>query len=425
MEAWREKLLSGAKGLGRNLLTLLKWTVMALCVGLGVGIVGVAFHQAVEWATETRQAHPMVMLALPLAGVVIVWLYHRAGVIEDRGTNLVLCAVRGEEPLSFRIAPLIFLASTLTHLCGGSSGREGAALQLGGSIASSAGRHLGLHEDDQRVMVVCGMAAGFSALFGTPLSAAIFALEVVHVGHIHYGAAVPATLSSLTAALLARALGLAPTAFAVAVTPEITPLTLVQTVLLGVLCALVANLFYTVMHAAHGVYRRFFKNPYLIAAVGGGIVLILTFLVGNCDYNGAGGALIAAAVAGQALPWAFLLKLLFTALTLGAGFKGGEIVPAFYTGATFGCVVGPLLGLPASFSASVGIVAVFCGVTNCPLTSMLLSYELFGGGGLALYAVACAVSYLVSGYGGLYSAQEILYSKVKPQKYQGHEAEGA
>ena len=417
----KKKILSALQNRRDELLTLAKWVVLAVLTGVGVGLVGVCFHHAVDWATEARHTYPWLLYLLPVAGLAIVWLYHLAGVKQDRGTNLVLQAVRGEAPMAFRTAPLIFIASTLTHLCGGSSGREGAALQLGGSIASSLGRRLGFDEDDRRILVACGMSAAFSALFGTPLSAAVFALEVAHVGVMHYAALAPTVLSSLTAALLARAVGVAPTAYEVAQFPDNTPAALARTVLLGVLCALVAILFYTAMHAAHHAYQRAFKNPYLIIAVGGVLVQILTILVGNRDYNGAGGEVITAAVGGQAVPYAFLLKILFTALTLGAGFKGGEIVPTFFTGATFGCVVGPLLGLPAPFAASVGMVAVFCGVTNCPLASILLAHELFGGQCLGLYAAACAVSYLLSGYGGLYSAQQIVYSKRAPREYRGEE----
>ena len=407
MGDWKETGRQELRGLGTRLLALLKWCGLAVVLGLGIGLVGAAFHEAVSWATRTRGEFPWLLYLLPAAGLAIVGLYRLAGVYEDKGTNLVLAAVRGEASLPFRTAPLIFIASSLTHLCGGSSGREGAALQIGGSIASSFGRHLGFGPEDQRVLVVCGMSAAFSALFGTPLTAAVFSMEVAQIGVMRYAALVPALVSALTAVLLAGRLGLAPTAYAVAEIPALTSLSLARTVLLGVLCALVAVLFFSAMHAAHGAYARYLKNPYLRAAVGGGIVVILTLLSGSRDYNGAGGELIAAAVAGEAAPWAFLLKILFTALTLGAGFKGGEIVPAFFTGATFGCAAGPLLGLPASFAAAAGIVSVFCGVTNCPLASVLLSYELFGGEGLPLYAAACAVSWLVSGRGGLYSAQTV------------------
>ncbi len=417
MEEWRDILSREVKHLWAHLKALVKWAAIACAVGLGVGIVGVAFHMAISWATELRLAHGWLLYLLPLAGMAIVGLYHMGAVYEDKGTNLVLTAVRGEGPMAFRTAPLIFLTSTLTHLCGGSSGREGAALQLGGAIAFSVGRRLGADREDRRILVVCGMASAFSALFGTPLTAAVFAMEVVHVGVMHYAALVPATLSALVAALLARSLVPAPAAFLVAQVPGLSPISLVQTAVLGVLCALVAILFCLCMRAAHDFYQRFFPNPYLRAAAGGVIIVLLTLLVGTRDYNGAGGEVIAAAVAGTVVPPAFLLKMLFTALTLGAGFKGGEIVPVFFTGATFGCLVGPFLGLPASFAAAAGMAAVFCGVTNCPMASLILAYELFGGQGLGMYAVVSAVSYLVSGYCGLYSAQEIVYSKIRPERY--------
>lgn len=419
MNKLKDELSGEVKGLGAHLGVLVKWSLIACVVGLGVGLVGVAFHMAVAWATQTRVDNPWLLYLLPLAGLAIVALYHLAGIYEDKGTNLVMNAVRGESNMSFRTAPLIFIASALTHLCGGSSGREGAALQIGGAIASSAGRRLGFDQEDRRILIVCGMAAAFSALFGTPLAAAVFAMEVVHVGVMHYAAIVPATLSSLIASYLAeRGFGAVPTSYAVARVPELSPLSLLQAVGLGVLCAVVAIIFCQLMHTTHDFYQRYISNPYVRAAVGGGIVIALTVLLGTRDYNGAGGQVISAAVAGTAVPYAFLLKMLFTALTLGAGYKGGEIVPVFFTGATFGCVVGPLLGLPASFSAAAGMVAVFCGVTNCPMTSVFLAYELFGGQGLGMYAAVCAVSYLVSGYGGLYTAQEIVYSKIKPARYE-------
>lgn len=417
MEEWKDVFSREVEHLGAHLKALVKWGIIACAVGLGVGIVGVAFHLAIGWATELRVAHGWLLYLLPLVGISIVGIYHMGGIHEDKGTNLVINAVRGETPMAFRTAPLIFIASTLTHLCGGSSGREGAALQLGGSIACSVGQWLGFKQEDRRILVVCGMASAFSALFGTPLTSAVFAMEVVHVGVMHYAALVPATLSALVAALLAKSLGLAPTAYSVAQVPGLSALSLVQTVALGVLCALVAILFCQCMHVAHDFYQRFLPNPYLRAAAGGAIVVLLTLLVGTRDYNGAGGEVIAAAVAGFTVPPAFLLKMLFTALTLGAGYKGGEIVPVFFTGATFGCLVGPFLGLPSSFAAAAGMAAVFCGVTNCPMASLILAYELFGGQGLGMYAVVCAVSYLVSGYGGLYSAQEIVYSKIRPELY--------
>ena len=392
----------------------------AVALGLAIGAVGVAFHHAIDAATALREQIPALIFLLPLGGALILWLYRLCGMANDRGTNQVLLAVRDHEPIKLRTATLIFLTTVLTHLVGGSSGREGAALQLGGSIASRLSHTLKLPRQDGRVLTMCGMAAAFAALFGTPLTAAVFALEVAHVGVLQTAALAPALLSALTAALLAGWLHIHPTAYAVQALPQLTPLSLVQAALLGVLCALLARLFCGAMHTAHHRYAHAVADPIRRAALGGALVLALTLLVGLVQgdplgfqtYNGAGGNLITAAVEeGHALTWDFLLKLLFTALTLGCGFRGGEIVPTFACGATFGCVAAPLLGLAPSCGAALGMTALFCGVTNCPIASLLLAYELFGGEGLALFALAIAVTHQLSGGDSLYATQRVDLSK--------------
>ena len=394
--------------------TLLKWVLFALLVGLTVGFVGALFHMAIDRATAFRERSGWPLYLMPLAGVVIVWAYHVTGMSDDKGTEYIIGAVREGRILRIRTAPLIFFGTVLTHFTGGSAGREGAALQLGGSMSNFIGRLLRLDEKNDRIITMCGMAAGFSALFGTPLAAAIMAMEVVSVGVMYYSAIVPCVLSALIAQQVALMMGVAPTAFRVEGGPELGPVVLVQLVGLGLLCALVAILFCAVMHVAPKLYGRITANPYLRALLGGVAVLGLSLLLGR-EYGGAGVGVIQSALDGQARPEAFLIKMVLTALTLAAGFKGGEIVPAFFCGATFGCFYGALLGLPASFAAAAGLVSVFCGVTNCPLTSILLAYELFGGEGLPLYALTIAVSYMLSGYSGLYHAQKIVYSKLRPE----------
>ncbi len=394
--------------------TLLKWLVFSLAVGITVGLAGALFHMAIDRATGLREAHGWILFFLPLAGLLIVWAYHVTGMSDDKGTEYIIGAVREGRILRIRTAPLIFLSTVLTHLTGGSAGREGAALQLGGSMSNFIGRLLHLDKNDDRIITMCGMAAGFSALFGTPLAAAIMSMEVVSVGVMYYSAIVPCVLSALIAQEVALYLGVAPTAFTVTGVPELEPLVLVQLLGLGVLCALVAILFCGIMHLAPKLYDRISQNPYVRVVIGGGTVVLLSLLLGS-DYNGAGVGVIQNALQGNARPEAFVLKVILTALTLAAGFKGGEIVPAFFCGATFGCFYGALLGLPASFAAAVGLVSVFCGVTNCPLTAILLAYELYGGQGLPLYALTIAVSYMLSGYSGLYHAQKIVYSKLRPE----------
>lgn len=399
-----------------NLVHFVMWSCGAICIGFIIGLVGIAFHWALEWATEFRTEHPMILWLLPLGGLAIVLAYRLAGMEKDRGTNFILVAVRSNEAVTLKTAVLIFFSTVMTHLLGGSAGREGAALQLGGSIASSFGRNFELNEKEERIMTMCGMAAGFAALFGTPLTSVIFAMEVITVGVMHYSAIVPCIISALVASGLSKAVGIKPTAFEIVGIPETIGLeTCWLVAILGILCAVLSVLFCIVMEHTGNAYRKYFKNSMVRVFVGGCIVIGATYLVGCRDYNGAGMDIITKALNGDAKTEAFLLKILFTALTLGAGYKGGEIVPSFFIGATFGCIAGPLLGLPAAFAASLGMAAVFCGVTNCPLASIMLCIELFGFYGTAYYALCCAISYMLSGYYGLYSEQKIMYSKVEPE----------
>lgn len=399
-----------------NLVHFVMWSCGAICIGFIIGLVGIAFHWALEWATEFRTEHPMILWLLPLGGLAIVLAYRLAGMEKDRGTNFILVAVRSNEAVTLKTAVLIFFSTVMTHLLGGSAGREGAALQLGGSIASSFGRNFELNEKEERIMTMCGMAAGFAALFGTPLTSVIFAMEVITVGVMHYSAIVPCIISALVASGLSKAVGIKPTAFEIVGIPKTIGLeTCWLVAILGILCAVLSVLFCIVMEHTGNAYRKYFKNSMVRVFVGGCIVIGATYLVGCRDYNGAGMDIITKALNGDAKTEAFLLKILFTALTLGAGYKGGEIVPSFFIGATFGCIAGPLMGLPAAFAASLGMAAVFCGVTNCPLASIMLCIELFGFHGTAYYALCCAISYMLSGYYGLYSEQKIMYSKVEPE----------
>lgn len=400
----------------KNALNFLKWMLYACAIGILVGGVGILFHHGIDMATHVRAEIPDMIWFLPFAGLTIVLMYSATGMERDRGTNQVLVAVRDGQQLKLRTAPLIFISTILTHMAGGSAGREGAALQLGGSLGAYVGRLIHLDEKDHRVMVMCGMSAAFSALFGTPLTAAVFAMEVVNVGMMHYAALVPALVSALVAFELAVWTGMhTVVGYVVDDVAGMTPAVLLQCAVLGLLCAVVSILFCKCMHYAPHLYARLFTEPAARACVGGLLLMLMTTLVGNQDYNGAGDAVIRRLLAGETIPEAFLLKILFTAVTLGAGFRGGEIVPVLFTGCAFGTLAGPVLGLPHAFSGALGMAAVFCGATNCPLSSILLAYELFGGRGLPMYALACGVSYALSGYYGLYSEQKILYSKYSPE----------
>ena len=390
---------------------LVLWLVLAAAVGLVCGGVGTAFHLSVEAVTELRGEHGWILWLLPLAGLVIVALY-KGTRCEGMGTNNVIRAVQSGEAVSPLLVPAIILGTVLTHLCGGSAGREGAALQMGGSIGYNVGRLFRLSDHDRRTATVCGMAAFFSALFGTPLAATLFAMMVEDVGLTFSVAFVPGFLAALVAYGVSLACGISPTRFALADAPALTADAVLKVMVLGAACAVVSRLFCGLLHFTEHELPKRLPNPWVRAAVGGMAVVALSYLMGVDRYNGAGMGVIAAAVEqGEALPWDFLCKALLTAVTLASGFKGGEVVPSFYIGATFGCAVGPLLGLPAGFSAAVGLVAVFCGATNTLIPSILMAYELFQGEGLELVALGCGVCYMLSGYHGLYSSQTFVTEK--------------
>lgn len=400
---------------GQKLLRLLKWMVLSGVIGIVVGLVGTAFSYGMKEVTGFRQGHPMIILGLPVAGLVIVFLYKLAHREEDHGTNSVLAAVRSEETLSVVTAPLIFVSTLLTHLFGGSAGREGAALQMGGSIGNGFGKLFRLNEKDMQVAVMCGMSACFAALFGTPLAATVFSMEVASVGVMHYAALVPCTFSSLIAVEIARFCGVQGEAMSIAVIPEFTAEAVGKVVVVSLLCALVSICLCLALHGVSKYAKKWLPNPYLRIFVAGAVIVCIHLLLGTTDYMGAGMEIIEECMQGQVHPDAFLLKILLTALTLGAGFKGGEIVPSFFIGATFGCLMGQILGVSPSLCAAVGMIAVFCGVTNSPLTSLWIAVELFGMDAIYFVLIGVAVSYMMSGYYSLYHSQKILYSKYKTE----------
>lgn len=394
-------------------LVSLKWIIFAIIVGIIVGLCGTAFYFALSLVTVLRTQNSWLIFLLPLGGVGIVAMYRILHNEKDTGTNLVISAIHSDDELPFRMAPLIFVSTLITHLFGGSAGREGAALQMGGSIGNALGRLFRFDDKDKHVMIMCGMSAAFSALFGTPMAAAILPMEMVSVGVMYYIALVPCVISSLVAHGIAYSFGVSNEMFIIRSIPKFGIISSIEISVLAILCALVSILFCVLLHKSEDLYKRFFANPYVRAIVGGCIIIVLTLLVGNQDYNGTGINIIAHCINGTVRPEAFLLKMIFTALTLGAGYKGGEIVPSFFTGAAFGCLFGNLLGFSPTLCTAVGMTAVFCGVTNCPITSLLISFELFGYDGMPYFLLATALSYMLSGYFGLYRSQKIVYSKYK------------
>lgn len=396
-----------------ELKTICKWGILALVIGAIGGTVGAFFRHAIEFVTEYRGAHAWVICTLPILGCVIVFLYQRAKKFGALNTDRVISAVHGECDVPLILAPLIFLATVLSHLGGASVGREGAALQLGGSIGNGVSRLTRLGKDETRVMVMAGMASVFSALFGTPLAAAFFAMEVAVCGRVYYSALLPCMISALTAFRTAVFFGALPERFVVTDVPHLTAAFAIQVTILAVLCALVSIVFCKTIHALEKFGETRVQNPYLRAVLGGALVILMTLVFSTTDYLGGGTHIIERAFSGEADVFASALKLIFTAVCLAAGFKGGEIVPSFFVGATFGCVIGPIIGLPASLSAAIGFVTVFCGAVNCPTASILLAAEAFSGQGILIFAYACVLSYLISGKVGLYSKQKQTASKLE------------
>ena len=396
------------------LIFFLKWLLITVGVGVIVGAAGAAFAHALVFVNKLRAAYPMLLLGLPIGGLVIVFLYRVTRNTEDKGTNTIISAARGEVAVSWKTAPLIFVSTVITHLFGGSAGREGAALQLGGSIAGSLCRFYRLDsEASRRIIVMCGMAAGFSALFGTPLAAAVFALEVAYVGVMEYSALFPCVAASMIAHFVAEFLQVPPEVFHLAQVPAFTPVGFLQILVLSAVAGAVSIGFCMVMHKAEHLYQQV-PNPYARAALGGILVIVMAAVWQTGDYLGSGMGIIEHIFhgGGETAPLAFLLKMLFTAVTLGAGFKGGEIVPSFTIGAALGVVVGPILGMPTELAAACGMVGLFCGVTNCPIAALMISFELFGFEGMPWYLTATAVSYLLSGKYSLYHVQNFRHSKL-------------
>lgn len=391
-----------------------KWLAIAAVTGAVSGLVGSAFYASVASATALRETHGWLLWLLPAAGAAIALLY-RLTKLDGLGTDAIIDAIHAGRKISPLLVPVIFVSTAATHLFGGSAGREGAALQIGGSLGQNIAKLFRLDDKDMRLATLCGMSALFSALFGTPLTATIFALEVISVGELYYAGLVPCLASSLAAFAVTRLFNIAPTHFDVAA-PALTAGLLWRVAILGVICALMSVVLCETMHRSEKLTKKLVPDSILRAVMGGCAIIALTFLVGTTDYNGAGTQVIALAVeGGQARPWDFALKLLFTAVTLSSGFKGGEMVPTFFIGSTLGCALGPVLGIPAGFAAAVGLAAVFCGAVNCPVAATILAIELFGADGAIYFAVAIAISYMLSGYTGLYRSQKIIYSKLKAE----------
>jgi len=389
----------------------IKWTLLGLLMGIIGGLLGAGFHHALHFVTHVRSENNWLIFLLPVAGVLTVVLYRVLKMQGNRGTNEIIDATLDGHAVSPGVAPAIFLATAMTHLFGGSAGREGAALQLGGSTASLLSKLFKLGNNEHRVMVMAGMSAVFAGLFGTPLTAALFCMEFESVGTLFTPALLPCYLAAFTASRVSGLLGVHAETYLLETVHALTLANCWKFLILAVLVSCLGIAMCALFHKAEHLAAHHLPNPFVRIAAGGAVVVVLTLLVGDHRFNGAGMDMALKAVGGEADWYSFLMKMLFTAVTLSAGFKGGEIVPTFCIGATFGCVAGGLLGLDPGIAAALGLVGLFCCATNSPLASIVLSIEMFGGANLYLFALICVICFVLSGNSGLYASQIIEFSK--------------
>ena len=375
--------------------------LISLTVGLCGGIIGAVFFHLFTAVTNLRTSNPWLVFLLPLGGLLTVKIYKLLKT-EGLSTDSVLKSLKGEKKVSPWLLPAVFVSSLLTHLFGGSAGKEGAALQMGGAVSSLVSKKLELDEDTSDIGTVCGMSAFFSALFGTPLGASVFAAEVVFLKKQTFIRVIPSLISGFTAYFLAVLLGTHPERFDIKLPTCDFPI-LWKTGIIILVCSAVCILFVFTLEKTKETFSKFFKNPYIRIAVGGILIILLTVIEGSGDYNGGGMNIVEKIFSHSDVKYeAFLLKIIFTAITVAAGFKGGEIVPTFFIGAASGGALALLLGAPVPLGGAIGMAVLFSGATNCPVATILLCGEMFGFKGILYFAVASVIARLLTTKNRLY-----------------------
>ncbi|MGV3642245.1 MAG: voltage-gated chloride channel family protein [Adhaeribacter sp.] len=390
----------------------LKWLGISLLVGSLVGSASALFLYLLEEATQWRQAHTWIIAALPLGGVLIAAAYHYWGQEVVKGNNQLLEEVENPRRIiPLRMAPLVLAGTLLTHLFGGSAGREGTAVQMGGAIADQFTRLLRLKARDRRLLIVCGISAGFASVFGTPLAGAVFAIEVLVIGRLRYDAIIPSLLAALVGDYVCELYPIHHTAYAIGVVPALSAPNFLWAIIAGIAFGLAAWLFSGAMHRAADLFSTRIPQPLLRPVVGGSLVAAFVFLSGTTAYIGLGIPVLVESFSTQQASYVFLLKIALTVITLASGFKGGEVTPLFFIGATLGSALSGLLPLPVGLLAGMGLAAVFAGAANTPLACTLLGLELFGMEAAPYLAIACFIAYVFSGHTGIYRAQVIGMAK--------------
>ena len=414
--------------IGKN---LVKWLVLVIPVSISVGSMVALFLWLMELAAHTRWNNMWLIYLLPLAGVLIHFLYKKLGRNSEGGNNLIMDEIH--QPgggIPFRMAPLVLFSTVITHLFGGSAGREGTAVQIGGSISAFIGKKLRLNNADTRIILLAGMASGFGAVFGTPVTGAIFALEVLAIGRIKYQALLPCLAASLLADITCTAFPIHHTHYTIKYSAQeaFTALGYIHFDLVLLCKVFVASIgfglaslaFSVLSHHIKSWSNQFISVKWLIPVIGALLVVGTSYAIGSFDYLGLGVvnpspngvSIVSAFNAGGADYMSWFWKLLLTAITLGMGFKGGEVTPLFFIGATLGNTIAVLSGAPVDLMAGLGFIAVFAGATNTPLACIMMGIELFGAENVTYYAVACFTAYYFSGHTGIYSSQRIAVTKL-------------
>ncbi|MFH5184112.1 voltage-gated chloride channel family protein [Paenibacillus sp. TAB 01] len=415
MLQWKRAALWGEKVLHMALLGfLLKWIIYGGLVGILSGSASALFLTGLDFAGEQRMDSPWLLYLLPLGGALVSFLYLKYGKNAGKGNNLIIEQIQqGQETAPLRMAPLVLFGTFITHLFGGSAGREGTAVQMGGSFAEGIGRLLKVDEVDRKILLMCGISSGFGSVFGTPLAGTIFGMEVIALGMMRYQALIPCFIASLIGNVVTTAWGIHHIHYSIGTVPALSASVVGKVVLASVVFGLASILFSELTHWLKKMYTRLFSNPMLKSFIGGLVIIALVFIFGTRDYLGLSIPLLQEAFEHPVDPLAFLWKTLFTALTLGAGYQGGEVTPLFVIGGTLGNSLAGLLHLSAPFLAALGLIGVFSGATNTPIACFVMGIELFGSEGMIYFFIACAISYLFSGHTGIYTSQQIGVSKSK------------
>lgn len=395
-------------------ISFFKWAFISSFVGVLTGSSAALFLRSLDFAINFRGRHAWLLFLLPFGGAFVSFLYAKFGKNSTKGNNLIIDNINSNpEHIPLRMAPFVFFGTFITHLFGGSAGREGTGVQIGSSIASFIGTKIHLDETDTKIMLMCGISSGFASVFGTPLAGTIFGLEVAVLGTMNYSALIPCFIAAFAGNLTTELWGIHHVKYVITQIPDISYLSVAKIVFAAVLFGLISKLFSELTHKLKDFFGKHFENASIKSFMGGIIILLFTLMVGTKDYLSLSLPLIQQSFSGHVNPMAFVYKLIFTSFTLGTGFQGGEVTPLFVIGSTSGNMLSGLLHMSPSLLAGLGLIGVFAGATNTPITSFVLGLEMFGSSGMEYMFMTCAISYLFSGHSGIYTSQMIGISKTK------------